>query len=161
MSYTVLNNTNYSFSVVERRNSSTVEGHFISSGNQGTNQGLHIGYSTNTLFRFGQWYNDLDINPYTGYISNEPLHYWAGTQSSTSGRYLYDKTNNTVTSNVLATSSLYSTSGNFVIGARPYYTGYYSGEIYEVIVFTQSLYDLDGTTSITQIYNSQVGYTGT
>jgi hypothetical protein len=161
MSYTVLNNTNYSFSVVERRNSSTVEGYFISSGNQGTNQGLHIGYSTNTLFRFGQWYNDLDINPYTGYISNEPLHYWAGTQSSTSGRYLYDKTNNTVTSNVLATSSLYSTSGNFVIGARPYYTGYYSGEIYEVIVFTQSLYDLDGTTSITQIYNSQVGYTGT
>ena len=161
MSYTVLNGTNYSFSVVERRNASTSLSFFISSGNSGNDQGLHVGYGTNTLFRFGQWSNDLDINPYTGYVSNEPLHYWAGTQSSTSGRYLYDKTNNTVTSNVLATSSLSSTSGNFVIGARPYSTGYYSGEIYEVLVLTQSLYDLDGTTSINQIYNSQLGYTGT
>jgi hypothetical protein len=34
------------------------------------------------------------------------------------------------------------------------------GEIYEALVFTKSLYDLDGTTSITQIYQNQLSYTG-
>jgi len=35
------------------------------------------------------------------------------------------------------------------------------GEIYEVLVFTKSLYDIDGTSTITQIYNNQVGIYGT
>jgi hypothetical protein len=39
--------------------------------------------------------------------------------------------------------------------------GYYKGEIYEILVFTQSLYDLDGTSTITQIYQNQLSYTGT
>jgi hypothetical protein len=40
------------------------------------------------------------------------------------------------------------------------YTFY--GEIYELLVFTQSLYDLDNTGGlITQIYNNQLSYTGT
>lgn len=34
------------------------------------------------------------------------------------------------------------------------------GEIYEVLVFTKSLYDLDGTSTITQIYNNQLGIYG-
>ena len=35
------------------------------------------------------------------------------------------------------------------------------GEMYEVLVFAKSLYDLDGTSTITQIYQNQLGYTGT
>jgi hypothetical protein len=35
------------------------------------------------------------------------------------------------------------------------------GEIFEFIAFTQSLYDLDGTSTITQIYQNQLSYTGT
>jgi hypothetical protein len=39
---------------------------------------------------------------------------------------------------------------------------YYNGEIYEVIVFTNSLYDLDNTGGlITKIYQNQLSYTGT
>jgi hypothetical protein len=38
---------------------------------------------------------------------------------------------------------------------------FYQGEIYEVIFFTKSLYDLDGTSTITQIYQNQLGAYGT
>jgi hypothetical protein len=64
-----------------------------------------------------------------------------------------------------AHSSLMSmTSGNFQIG---YYVfgsskSYYKGEIYEVLVFTQSLYDLDTSGGlITKIYQNQLGAYGT
>jgi hypothetical protein len=41
-------------------------------------------------------------------------------------------------------------------------SNYYKGEIYELLVFTQSLYDLDTTGGlITQIYQNQLSYTGT
>jgi hypothetical protein len=82
-------------------------------------------------FRFGQWNNDLDIITYTGYVSNEPLHYWSFTESSTSGRYIFDKTNNTITSDATKTTLLSSSSGNFTIGSRQYGSpiNYYSGEI--------------------------------
>jgi hypothetical protein len=161
MSYTVLNNTNYSLSVVERRNSSATTC-FVTSGNATTDQGLHIGYNTTTTIRFGQWNDDLDATV-AGYVTNEPLHYWSFTESSTSGRYIFDKTNNTTTSDATKTTLLSSTSGNFVIGNRPFGTiRYYSGEIYEVLVFTKSLYDLDNTGGlITQVYQNQLGYTGT
>ena len=161
MSYTVLNNTNYSFSVVERRNSSAIM-MAISSGNAATDDGLHFGYYTGgTIVRFGQYGDDIDINPYPAYIANEPLHYWAGTESSTTGRRIYENGTSSLT-NATKTTLLSSTSGNFTIGARIFGTNYYySGEIFEVLVFTSSLYDLDGTSTITQIYNNQLRYTGT
>ena len=40
-------------------------------------------------------------------------------------------------------------------------SNYYQGEIYEILVFTQSLYDIDGTSTITQIYNNQLSAYGT
>ena len=162
MSYTVLNNTNYSISIVERRNTNASNMWFVTSGNSGTtNNFLHLGYITNTSFRYGQYNNDMNITV-PGYVSNEPLHYWTFTQSSTSGRYIFNQTTNTITSDATKTVLLSSTSGNFIIGAR--ISGgsqYYSGEIYELIVFTSSLYDLDGTTSVNQIYNNQLSLYGT
>jgi hypothetical protein len=67
-------------------------------------------------------------------------------------------------SDATQTSLMSMTSGNFQIG---YYTfgsstSYYKGEIYELIVFTKSLYDLDNTGGlITQIYQNQLGIYGT
>jgi hypothetical protein len=135
----------------------------ISSGNNATDQGLHFGYYTGgTIVRFGQFSDDLDINPYPAYIANEPLHYWAGTESSTTGRRIYENGTNSKR-DATKTTLLSSASGNFTIGARLFGGSYYySGEIYEVLVFTKSLYDLDNTGGlITQVYQNQLGYTGT
>lgn len=160
MSYTVLNNTNYSFSVIERRNSSAVL-MVIGSGSSGSpDTRLHFGYKTSTSVRFGQYNDDMDINPYPAYAgASEPLHYWIGTESSTTGRFIYE--NGTVAkSDATKTILLASLSGNFTIGNGS--GGYYSGEIYEVLVFTSSLYDLNTTGGlITQIYQNQLSYTGT
>jgi hypothetical protein len=163
MSYTVLNNTNYSFAVVERRQAAT-EMYSITSGNALKDAGFHLGYKSSTIVRFGQWTDDLDINPYPAYnATNEPLHYWIGTESSTSGRFLYDKTRSTVTTNSLMTALLNSTSGTFAIGSMPFAgVPKFTGEIYEILIFKTSLYDLDTTGGIiTQIYNNQLSYTGT
>jgi hypothetical protein len=149
MSYTVLKDTNYSFSVVERRQTSRDDNYFISSGNAGNNQFLAVGYRFSTRFRFGQFANDLDITPYPAYnTSNEPLHYWAGTQSSTSGRVIYDQLLNTVTPDSARTALLGSTSGNLKIGSS---FGTWIGEIYEVIMFTSAL----DSTTVTQISDNQ------
>ena len=159
MSYTVLNGTNYSFSLIERRNTNATTLTVISSGSAGADQGLHFQYLTpGTTVRFGQYSDDIDITPYPAYVSNEPLHYWTGTESSTTGRFLYEKGTLSV-SNVLQTTLLTSTSGNFVVGRRflSGLTYYYSGEIFEVIVYTSAL----GTSDITQIYNNQLSAYGT
>lgn len=156
MSYTVLNNTNYSFSVVERRNyENTSFMCAISSGNNTANQGLHFGYVTSTDVRFGQYNNDIDINPYPGYsYTAEPMHYWMGTQSSTSGRFLYEKGAVSV-SDATKTTLLSSVSGNFQVSKYLAQStqGFY-GEIYEVIVWTRALTALEAT----NIYNNQMGY---
>jgi hypothetical protein len=154
MSYTVLNNTNYSFSIVERRNTGAAI-YAISSGNNTADQGFHFGYASSTIVRFGQYSDDLDITPYPAYTyTGEPLHYWAGTESSTSGRFIYE--NGTVSvSDVTKTTLLSSASGNFTVGARLFGTiYYYSGEIYEVIVWKRALTSLEAT----QVYNNQYGY---
>lgn len=155
MSYTVMNNTNYSFSVVERRNTGTSGLWMLSSGNNTANQGFHFIYITTTDVRFGQWTNDIDINPYPGYsYTTEPLHYWMGTQSSTAGRFLYE-TAIVAVSDVAKTTLLSSASGNFLVGNR--FSGgsaYYSGEIYEVLVWKRALTSDEAT----QVYNNQYGY---
>lgn len=156
MSYTVLNNTNYSFSVVERRNyENTSFMCAISSGNNTANQGLNFGYVTSTDVRFGQYSNDIDINPYPGYsYTAEPIHYWMGTQSSTAGRFLYEK-GGVSASDATKTTLLSSVSGNFQVSKYLAQStqGFY-GEIYEVIVWTRALTALEAT----NIYNNQMGY---
>jgi hypothetical protein len=52
-------------------------------------------------------------------------------------------------------------SFNFENTATDTMTGLAPSTMYEILVFTKSLYDLDGTSSITQIYNNQLSYTGT
>ena len=156
MSYTVLNGKNYSFSVVERRNSAAIM-MAISSGDAAKDDGFHFGYYTGgTIVRFGQYSDDIDINPYPAYAgASEPVHYWVGTESSTSGRFLYE--NGTVsTSDATLKTLLSSVSGNFQVGTRLFgSTYYYSGEIYEVLVWTsRSLTSSD----VSKAYSDQSGY---
>ena len=82
-------------------------------------------------------------------------------QSATSGKKLYssDITNYGVADTRVNKTPL-SSSGTMLIGIGN--GGYYQGEIFEILVFNKSLYDIDNTGSlITQFYNNQVGYTGT
>lgn len=160
MSYTVLNNTNYSFSIVERRNKGASM-FMVSSGNPVTDAEFLVGYYLSGgiyVPRFGQYNDDLDINPYPAYTyTGEPIHYWAGSQSSTAGRLFYE--NGTIaSSNVSKTTLVSSTSGNFSVGiykgSANTPDGYYSGELYEVIVWKRVLTSAEAT----QVYNNQYGY---
>ena len=159
MSYTVLNGTNYSFSVVERRNSGA-RMFAIASGDALPDEGFHFGYygTNGNTVRFGQYNDDMDINPYPAYAgASEPIHYWCGTESSTAGRFIYEKAVVGVSNSTLKTL-LSSTSGNFVIGSRLFGTAYYySGEIFEVIVYTSAI----ETSDISKVYQNQLSYTGT
>jgi hypothetical protein len=174
MSYTVLNATNFSFNIVERRTGSSSGGTasndltLLSCGDIGaTGKLLYLLYRNNTNSLFGSWSPEI-FTAITAYNSpSEPIRYTSATASSTSGRRVYiynDPLGNPISASDATQTSLMSmTSGNFQIG---YYTfgsstSYYKGEIYELLVFTQSLYDLDGTTSINQIYQNQLGAYGT
>ena len=160
MSYTVMNNTNYSFSILERRNKGA-NMFMVSSGNTGTDTEFLVGYYISGGFyvpRFGQYNDDLDINPYPTYTyTGEPIHYWAGSQSSTAGR-LYYENGIVASSNVLKTTLVSSTSGNFLVGVfvggSGTTQGYYSGELYEVIIWKRVL----ASDEAIQVYNNQYGY---
>jgi hypothetical protein len=55
-----------------------------------------------------------------------------------------------------------SGAGNFYIGYYVNSPTYYQGELYETIVFNNSLYDLDNTAKqIATIYDSQYDYINT
>jgi hypothetical protein len=176
MSHTVLNATNFSFNVVERRTGSTSGGTavndltLVSCGNTGAaGKLLYLTYRNNTNSLFGSWDPELysTISAFTS-VSTEPIRYTSATASSTSGRRVYiynDPLGNPITStNATQTSLMSMTSGNFQIG---YYVfdsskSYYKGEIYELLVFTQSLYDLDTSGGlITKVYQNQLSAYGT
>jgi hypothetical protein len=91
--------------------------------------------------------------------SGPPTYNSAGKYGSSIGVYV----NGSQLPNTNNSSGLSAPSGGFTIG-KSFGTSnstYYYGEIYEILVFTTSLYDLDGTSTITQIYQNQLSYTGT
>jgi hypothetical protein len=175
MSYTVLNGTNFSFSVAERRSGVTGGGTSIndvtllSCGNFGAaSRLLYLTYRNNTNCLFGSWSHELYTTITSYNSSNEPIRYTFAQASSTSGRrvniYNDPRANPIISNNVTQTSLMTMTSGNFEIGFYTFgtNTSYYTGEIYELLVFTQSLYDLDNTGGlITQIYQNQLSAYGT
>jgi hypothetical protein len=167
-SYTVLNNTNYTMNCIERRgvNNGVSELPVITSGNVGGNgKVLSLLYNTNTKFSHSQWGPEptysygATVLAYAG--SGESIRYWTADFSQVSKEHLY------LNGSLFATNStqfapLASTGGNFNIGNYPSSSSYYTGEMYEILIFTKSLYDIDTSGGlITQIYNNQLSYTGT
>jgi hypothetical protein len=159
--YALLNNTPYSVSIAERRNTSNFP-MFLFGENPGAsglvaNKSLHIGYVSDTSFRYGLWSTvniDASVAAYAG--SSEPLRYH--TQTFSTSTYMRSYINASLRVTNTSTTQLQAVDGTYSIG---YVNNYYSGEIYEVLVFTRSLYDLDGTSTINQIYQNQLGAYGT
>jgi hypothetical protein len=177
-----INNTPYTLQIVERRNvNSNVAGagYFGWGGSESTPTSniSHIGYRAwslsyplaETSLWTSQYADDKSytnaVIKFTSPLTENVAYTWHTHDLNHTAR-IY-----TWRGGVLYPS--FSTNiGTFLNYLRPtaintYYIGwssmaYYIGEIYEVLVFTNSLYDLDTTGGIiTQIYNNQFSYTGT
>jgi len=177
-----INNTPYTLQIVERRNvNSNVAGagYFGWGGSESTPTSniSHIGYRawslSYPLAETSLWTSQYaDDKSYTNAVIkfNSPL-----TENVAYTWHTHDL-NHTARIYTWRGGVLYpsfSTNiGTFLNYLRPtaintYYIGwslmaYYIGEIYEILIFTNSLYDLDNTGGlITQIYQNQLSYTGT
>ena len=177
-SYTVLNNTNYSVCQCERRTASiggptsAFNDNPIVTCGTNTNTGsayLHNLYRNGTGYYNGQYGNDtsVTVSAFTSSAA-EPIRYGYTMRSSTGGSRIYvynDPLGAPITAtNAGQTTLLTMSGGNLQIG-QVFFSGittYYIGEIYELLVFTQSLYDLDTSGGlITQVYQNQLSFTGT
>lgn len=173
-----INNTPYSIQIVERRNVDSVTsgaGYFGWGGNEvnRTSNVLHNGYRAYSVgypdSQYQVWSNQYGDDKVLTNISIKFAT--AATENVAYTWHIHDLSH---------ASRIYSWRGgtlysagvsNFLNFLRPeqinqYFlgwssVGYYKGEIYELLVFTQSLHDLDGTTSINKIYQNQLSYTGT
>ena len=162
--YDLLNNKNYTTCGVVRRTAVPAGTNYYLCGDGGVNntdQKFHSGYRTSTLLTLAHYSDDTDLTvPSFLTSSTEPTAYnylmlgtgLSGRMYSYSSGTLYStpRTYNGYLNHAVGTS--FSIGGGF---------GTFIGEIYEILVFTQSLYDLDGTTSINQIYQNQLGAYGT
>ena len=174
--YSKLANTKYTVCEVDRRTASISpvtngsDNAIISCGTTGvTDQCLHLTYRSGTTAYYGQFGDDYSV-PVTAFTSasTEPVRFRFHMASSTSGSgrriYVYGDPLGYVTNFITGNTALLSASGvgNFYIGY--YFNGptYYQGELYETIVFNNSLYDLDNTAKqIATIYDSQYDYINT
>ena len=161
--YSLLNGTKYAVCVTERRNNSGTQGGYFGIGStSGAGAGLIIGYFNNdTTMEYSHRGDNLDNTVASFAGASEPIRYTVFDYSTSTTKRVY------INASILPVTNtsydLTATSGAMTIG-KSFATGnatYYYGEMYEVIVFTKSLYDLDGTSTITQIYNNQVGAYGT
>jgi hypothetical protein len=160
-----LGSTNYTICAASRRRAAGEMYYVGTNGPQSTRRQLSTGYSSDTVTILNQYANALVGATIPGYSSGaEPMGYDFYNFSQTSGMYIYNWRSGAsyVASNSARTLPMTS-PGNIVLGyvAVTGSTPYFSGEIYEVLVFTQSLYDLNGTSTITQIYQNQLSAYGT
>jgi hypothetical protein len=162
--YSLLNGTKYAVCVTERRNNSGTQGGYFGLGNPGGNgTGLIAGYwGTATNMEYSHRGDNLDnvIPAYAG--AAEPIRCTVFDYSASTTKRVY--INSSILPNTNTSYDLAATTGAVSIG-KSFATGnatYYYGEMYEILIFTTSLYDLDNTGGlITQIYQNQLSYTGT
>jgi hypothetical protein len=162
--YDLLNNKNYTTCGVVRRTAVPAVTNYYLCGDGGVNntdQKFHSGYRTSTLLTLAHYADDANLTvPSFLTSSTEPTAYnYLMLGTGLSGR-MYSYSSGTLYSATKTyTGYLNHTVGtSFSIGGG---FGTFIGEIYEILVFTRSLYDLDGTSTITQIYQNQLGAYGT
>jgi hypothetical protein len=173
-SSTILNGTNYSVCGVTRRNISGGNRYYI--GSAGTNlqyQQLSVGYytDTSTILNEGAYALNFAVPAYAG--ASEPVTYENWSMSQTTGIYNFSwRAGTTYNNGNNGLRTPLSSAGNGVIGAvgtNGSYSGYFSGEMFELLIFTASLFDLSSSVSgqltpipsiIQSIYNNQLSYTG-
>ena len=163
--YSILNGIKYAVCVTERRNNAgtagTQGGYFGLGDTSGTRKGLITGYwNLETNMEYSHRGDNLDntIAAYAG--ASEPVRYTVFDYSASTTKRVY--INSSILPVTNTSSDLTATTGPVTIGKSfaTANTGYYYGEMYEILIFTQSLYDLDGTASISQIYQNQLSQYG-
>jgi hypothetical protein len=163
--YDLLNNKNYTACGVVRRTAVPAGTNYYLCGNGGVNlqnQKFHSGYRISTQLTLAHYSDDTNLTvPSFLTSSTEPTAYnylmlgtgLSGRLYSYSSGTLYSATRTYVGYLNQSTGSSFSIGGGF---------GTFIGEIYEVLVFTQSLYDLDTSGGlITQVYQNQLSAYGT
>lgn len=166
--YDILNNTSYSVCGVVRRKASgtTSNENYYLSGAGGTNsqdKKFHNGYRLSAQFTLAHYSDDMNVTvPAFTAPETEPINYNFSTLGTDKVGRIYSYSGGSLYPSPTTTRTFvgflnHAVGTSFSIGG-----GFrqFTGEIYELIVFTQSLYDLDGTTSINQIYQNQLSYTG-
>jgi hypothetical protein len=169
--YNLLNNTSYATCAVVRRTAPGDDfvnnnANYYLSGSGGANsrdQYFHSGYRISTQLTLAHYSDDMGVTiPAFTTASTEPINYNFMTLGTDKVGRIYSYSGGTLYPTPTTTRT-YVGFLNHPVGASLSIGGgfrQFTGEIYELLVFTKSLYDLDGTTSITQIYTNQSGYTG-
>lgn len=163
--YDLLNNKNYTTCGVVRRTAVPTGTNYYLCGDggvNGTDQKFHSGYRNSTQLTLAHYSDDTNLTvPSFLTSSTEPTAYnYLMLGTGLSGR-LYSYSAGTLYSGTRTYLGYLnqSTGASFSIGGG---FGTFIGEIYELLVFTQSLYDLDNTGGlVTQIYNNQLSAYGT
>jgi hypothetical protein len=167
--YNLLNNTSYSTCGVVRRTASgaTNNENYYLSGSGGTNaqdQKFHSGYRTSTVLTLAHFSDDMNVTiPAFTAAATEPINYNLMTLGTDKVGRIYSYSGGTLYPTPTSTRTYvgflnHAVGTSFSIGG-----GFrqFTGEIYELLVFTQSLYDLDTSGGlITKIYQNQLSYTG-
>jgi hypothetical protein len=150
--------------VTERRNNAATQGGYFGLGNTGgSGTGLITGYwNSETNIEYAHRGDNLDniVSAYAG--ASEPIRCTVFDYSASTTKRVY------INSSILPVTNtsydLAATTGAVTIG-KSFATGnttYYYGEMYEILIFTRSLYDLDTSGGlITKIYQNQLGIYGT
>jgi hypothetical protein len=159
-SYTWLNGTPYTICASERRTTGLARIFFGGATPSSQDQKLHNGYKTSTQITVAQYADDVNLTV-PDFASGETISYnfFTHNQNHSANIWSYRSSLYQTTPPQTFLNFLNATSGTYTIGTG--HSGAYQGEIYELLVFTKSLYDLDGTSTITQIYNNQLSAYGT
>jgi hypothetical protein len=163
----IFDNTDFTVCAVTKRTAALASFQFFmgTSPASPTAPSLKFGYTSDTLVRT-QINNiaadsvNVSVSAYAG--ASEPTGYNMGMLSQTSGMRAYAWRSGTpTTASAPLGVTQATTSGPGTLGCSRN-QAYFTGEIYELIIFTQSLYDLDNTGGlITQVYQNQLGAYGT
>lgn len=162
--YDLLNNTNYTTCGVVRRTAIPNSNYYLcgNGGVNGTDQKFHSGYRNSTQLTLAQYNDDTNLTvPSFLTSSTEPTAYnYLMLGTGLTGRlYSYSAGTLYSTSGYYAGYLNQSTGASFSIGGG---LGSFTGEIYELLIFKQSLYDLDTSGGlVTQIYQNQLSAYGT
>ncbi|MCB0367703.1 MAG: fibronectin type III domain-containing protein, partial [Bdellovibrionales bacterium] len=127
----LVDSTEYTIFAVVHRDTTAVNNYFLGTQSAVANQGLHMGFETNTSFRLGQYGNDLNVTT-PGQIDSSVALVW-GKLDSTGKTVFYNGSTNTD-----ATATQISSPGQGVIG-RGFDANGFDGQVAELIVFTRAL----------------------
>jgi hypothetical protein len=178
-----VNNTPYTLQIVERRNVDSVTsgaGYFGWGGGEANpvSNVAHNGYRAYSL-SYPDAQQQVWTNQYADdkVLTNVSIKFATAATENVAYTWHTHDLNHTAriyswrggTMYPSAFSTTVGTFANFLrpVGINQYFlgwsqVGYYQGEIYELLVFTQSLYDLDTSGGlITQVYQNQLGAYGT